>query len=402
LVVCVGTYLCALELRINRWIAVALAGFAVASPSLILYQNLDYSTIATEAMVILMTLCAARYFKGGSSWYAVGLFSSAAALVLGNSTFQLPFLLLIIGFVWWVRRDRWKQVARCAVGPLAVVLLWYVKTAIVFGLFTTSSWLGMNLAHITVDAAPQGTVQRLVREHVLTPLALVKPFLAPGAYEPQYASAPHTGIAVLDQATSSFGGVNFNNRAYISISSDYLHDDLAFIKHEPVAYLQNVWKAAKLWLVPSDRYYWLKQRQKIAGFSDAYDHVIALESTLWTMGKIGDTQTVGFSEISLSLLLVYLLIMLGAPIAYLFLRRRIRLPYATAGIIWWTVLYVFVTTTFLDYGENNRFRADLAMLPVLGAVALLSAIWRSVSGRESELPVVTTSPDGPRMSTEVQ
>jgi hypothetical protein len=235
----------------------------------------------------------------------------------------------------------------------------------------------MNLAHITVDAAPKATVQRPAREHVLTPLALITPFLVPSGYEPQYGSAPGTGIPVLDRATSSFGGINFYNRAYLSILSHYLHDDLAFIQNEPVTHLKNAWKAAPLWLVRSDSDYWLKQRRKVAGFSNAYDHVIALEPTLWTVGKIGDTHTVGFPEISLSVLGEYVPMMLGVPVAV-----PLAPPNLTSLRNAWnnrTVLYVLVTTTFLDYGENNRFRADLATLPLLGAVALLSAIWRSIS-----------------------
>lgn len=376
-VLCVGTYFVAIELRIHRWVAVALAGLAMASPSLMLFQNFNYSSLNTEATLVVLVGCAARYFRTGTWPYAAVACWCAACLVLGNSTFQLVFVVGLVGYMVWVRRAWWRQVLACAVVPVALVLAWYVKTAIVFGVFTTSSWLGMNLAHVTIDAAPRPTIQHLVDTHVLTPLALVAPFSAPSAYVPRFAPLPRTGIRVLDAARAPYEGPNFNNLAYVSISSQYLRDDLAYIRADPGGYAANVWKAAKLWFVPADRYYWALNRHQVTGYANGFDRVVALEPSLWPITKIGATATVDATEVSYSLVLVYLVTMIGLPIAYFRFRRRIRLPYAACGLVWCCIAYVFVVTTFLDYGENNRFRIDLGSLPLLCAVALLSAVWRT-------------------------
>ena len=71
-----------------------------------------------------------------------------AAVIYMRSAFQVIWLLGAIALLLAVSKRRRLVLSCCAVPLLAVALL-YAKNEILFGVPTTSSWMGMNLARTT-------------------------------------------------------------------------------------------------------------------------------------------------------------------------------------------------------------------------------------------------------------
>ena len=111
----------------------------------------------------------------------------------------------------------------------------------------------MNLARATLSLDSRADLRALVKDHVLSPIALVPTFSALAAYGPAGVHAP-TGHAALDLRWN-INTPNFNNLAYVAISRSYLSDDLRWIEHRPLQYVKNTTIGLRLWLLPTEQYY---------------------------------------------------------------------------------------------------------------------------------------------------
>ena len=163
-------------------------------------------------------------------------------MVLLDSTYQIEWLLVGVVVVLRGPADAcgnrsWPS-PRC---PCSWSGTWYVKDTVLFGTTTTSSWLGMNLARI-------GAVQGASGHH-RTPRTPghaqpVSPRCRPSARqrlrpEVRASDAPRP-IRLSARCIKADGATNFNNPIYITVSSQYLHDDLAYIAAHPREYLGDL------------------------------------------------------------------------------------------------------------------------------------------------------------------
>jgi hypothetical protein len=372
----VAAYLVAIELGIGRRLAMALVALCEIAPATILYQYWQFYTFPTAVTVLLFALFVLRYLRTGRRREGYFAFGAAGALVLGNSTFQLPWLLAVVGIVLVARRSNWREVLRVAALPLVVVGGWYLKNAVLFGTYSTSSWAGLNLAKVTLGASDPSVLQRLVAERVLSPLALQQGFQPLSAYEPRFVAPARSGVRILSEnmKVDPSEGPNLNNAAIIPLSSAYLHEDLKYIAHEPRLYLDSLSAALRLWFVPSDRYVFLQTNwSAISSYANAFNRYVALEPVPY--GSLGSAPS--WSETSLTSLGAYLVILAGIPVLVALRRRRRELPLAASAVLWMTVGYTLVVTTLVEYGENNRFRFDLGPLPAIAGVAVLCALFRA-------------------------
>jgi hypothetical protein len=248
----------------------------------------------------------------------------------------------------------------------------------------------MNLANLTlVPAARSDQLRELVRQDKLTPLALVGPFKQVSAYAPKFVRPRHTGVAALDDRFGNPGWPNFNNIAYVRVSSLLLADDLRYIELEPRDYLHNTAIAADVWLTPADQYPFVFQNwQKIRPLVDGFDTVFGWQADRAPAEIIAldavDGHAPAAGQISYSTVLVYAVALIGTPV-FLWFRRR-RLDRSTVGILsvfWGTIAYAYVTSSLIDIGENNRLRFELGPLPlVLAVVVCLWSIESNLSERQ--------------------
>ena len=93
------------------------------------------------------------FFRTQQRRYAVAFFVVLAIVLLTRSSYHLVFLIAIAVLVAWASPLRARQVLLIAALPVLIVTLWYAKNLVMFDTFSSSSWLGMNLAR---DRVPLG------------------------------------------------------------------------------------------------------------------------------------------------------------------------------------------------------------------------------------------------------
>jgi len=354
--------------------------------------------------LVVTALFLARYLRTGRAGYGLGFSCVAATIVLLNSTYQWIWLIPVLAIAVIAARKHWRKILPLLLVPFLVVGLWYVKNAVMFGTFTTSSWVGMNLAKLTLFGTSTKNINRLVLQGKLTPLARVPPFNAPYVYIPRFIHVTqHTGVPALDELYDyqtgappfiepSSGGTccgnegvlntNFNNNIYIKLSAKYLHDDIVFIEDEPGLYIHEVGLSLGNWFTPSDQYsFFLPNRQHVQGYVNAYDSFVEWQGHLdLDVYKMTQVEHLAPSPWTLSYqaILASALTLFGLP---LLIRRRRGDPVirGTLGFIWFTVLYATLATSLVELGENNRFRLELGPLPLIGATVIIVAVLRFVS-----------------------
>ena len=413
LVLVVATYLLLVELRVSPTLALLVALVLVAAPAQILYENWLFYAYPSAALVTVSALLFARYVHSRSWGYGFAFFWCVSVLALLNSTFQAVWVVAVVVLTALVLWDRIGQVLAVAAVPVLVFATWVVKDYTMFGTLTTSSWVGMNLANVTLKPASPDRLRALVRDGDLTPLALVGPWKGVAAYSPEYVASPHTGVAALDDRYGNPTWANFNNLVYVTVSSQLLVDDLRYIRYDPAAYAHNVTVGATIWFTPSDQYpfvygNWLKIRPLVGGFETVLGWQVHQSPGADTALRALAGQVPPASQISYSTVLVYAVGLLGAPL-FLLLRRR-RLDRASVGILlllWGTTAYAYAASSLLDLSENNRFRFEIGTAPLV--LAIVTVLWsleavlakRAREHRWWRWMGLTSAPGAGGLSTEV-
>jgi hypothetical protein len=377
LVLVVATYLLLVELSVSVPVALVVGLLLVAGPSQILYENWLFYALPSATTLTLTVLFFARYAR--RQWWVDGLacFICVSGLALLDSTYQAAWVIGVCVLAVLVFRARLRQLVVVAALPVLVFAGWIVKDALMFGTFTTSSWVGMNLSNVTLQpAARSGHLRVLVKEGKLSRLALVGAFKPVSAYSPKFVPAPHTGVAALDDRFANTTWPNFNNLVYVHVSSSLLADDLRYIRMEPGRYLHNVGIGAAIWLTPADQYpfvyqNWLKIRPLVTTYDaglgwqaeQAPGQIIALR------GVEGDAPP--SAQISYSTVLIYAVALVGTPVVLWFRRRHLdRGTVGTLVLLWGTIGYAYAASSLLDLSENNRFRFELGPAPLVLAIVV--------------------------------
>jgi len=352
----------------------------LASPALILYENWYFYTYATAAMLTLATLGLAKFLRNDLARWGFVYCFALAIVVLLNSTFQWPWMFVGLVPIAARYRSRWNLLLRVTILPVVFVASWYAKDLIMFHTYSTSSWLGMNMTHVTIDSAGKSTLETMVGNHQLSSIVLVPSFASIDGYVPRLIpSHPRGGARVLNSRTEDGSFTNFNNINFIAISNAYLRSDLSFIARHPVTYLSNVSKAIQVFAVPADEYMWVaRNAAKIKDYASWYNKVVMLQPSYvdpykytvesgYTSGGTGvrtHWTYESFSEI-VELLTMLLLV------PYFLIRRRFHAHVSwILAFISFCTGYAFLATNLVELGENNRFQMDLGPLPLIATAAV--------------------------------
>ncbi len=387
LVIVLCAYRLMVELGVPELVAVAvtLVGI-VASPSYLLFENWLNYAYPTAACTVFAAWCLIRYLRTERARFGLGFFSAYGAIVLLNSTYQIEWLLLAGAVVLVVLRRRWKQVLAVAAVPMVLVLTWYVKDAVLFGTSTTSSWVGMNLARDVLYKAPPSEIAAMQQNGRLSPLASVPAFGAPDAYVGKFVRARPSSVAALGALTKADGATNFNNPIYISVSSQYLHDDIAFIRAHPSEYASDVGDSIQVWLVSSDQNFtnsvdWPHLRT----YAEVYDRLVEWQPAIdpapaYVLFRHAPSP---LSWLSLQAVVVYILALSGSPVLAWRRRRGDPATAAAIAVLWWTTLYAFAASSLLEIGENERFRFELGPVPLILATVVVTSVVRALWARRA-------------------
>lgn len=380
-----STYLLLVELHVPLWAAAIMSLIVVANPATVLYENWLSWSYPAASLLTVGAYCCARFMKTRHTGWGVACFTCFGLVVLDDSTYQWVWLVAVLAAFLFFMRPEWRQVLLVAAVPIILVGGWYAKNVVMFGTTTTSSWFGMNLASTTIALAPEAQLQKLVHEGRLSSIATTVAFGPVGWYDPQFVRTGGTGVRALDSRLKSDAGTNYNNLAYVAISSQYLRADLAYIRTDPGAYARTVALGAEVWFVPADQFplpsdNYAGDDARISGYASVFDAAILWQahSSVYAgfqAATRGVAPSVG--AYSYSTVVEYVLALLVAPFV-IFRRRHSRAFAGTLAVLWLTAVYSFVVTSLTSLDENMRFQFELGSLPLVLAVAVLTSLLRSV------------------------
>lgn len=357
------------RLAFRRLTAIVLASLISCAPWWLVYENWLYYEYPVMCMLVVAAFALAQFERTRSTAWGVVFFVLIALVIFTRASFQAVWLIFVLALLLAVPRPARRRLVVAAAVPVLLVALLYVKQFVQFGVPSTTSWFGMNLARITLNIAPRSEVQPLVEDGTLSRIALVKPFSALPSYEDLGFPRPkHTGIPALDEVVKSNGAVNLNNIAYVDLSRRYLHESLLYIRYRPGGYLRGIGKAVGKLSVPATDYsYVFPERAKIRWWDRLWNAIVYWR-TPWAHG-------IGFA-----LPLLYVCdAAWGVLLLVRTVRRRVLQPWtSTALFIWGTVVYLLLLASLTDYGENERVHLPIdPLVLVLAALAIRDIRYRS-------------------------
>ena len=153
--VCLITYLLARQIGPGKFLAFTLAALFSASPDAVLHENVLIYRLPVALLILAGTYLLHRDLTG-NRWLISGSFLLFAALV-GTRPAYHPALIALL-FIYLLRvaqRSARKDFLLGGGISLIISISFYLKNAILFGQFVTSTWLGMNLWHVTTQALDQ-------------------------------------------------------------------------------------------------------------------------------------------------------------------------------------------------------------------------------------------------------
>jgi hypothetical protein len=350
-------YVLLAQLGVPRMVATLMTAVVCVLPAMLLYENWLFYEYPTLTLLLLTSVALHRFLARDSVLAGVAFFGLAAALILLRSVFQFAWLVAIAAVVMIVKPRR--LVVACAAVPVAVVALLYAKNLILFGTTTTSSWLGMNLARVTLSQLDPEQRDTLVKAGTLHKVSAIPPFAPVAAYSGLVEAVPPRGVRVLDDPSKARGALNLNASTYLPVSRDYLADALWVVRNRPDTYRETVLEdALPLFFSSSTELDFVAEnRQRI----EVYDRIVGDYLYVYTPYW----RRIGLGVIAAYVLAIGFAVVLMAGIV------RDRWPPGADALtilfIVFTCTYVAVATSLSDLGENQRMRFFLD-LPIIASV----------------------------------
>lgn len=363
------------RLKFDSWMAFGIATLFIVSPEAILYENHLFYTWPVTALLTLAAYALLRYEKTLRIRDGVVFIISIGAVCLTRSMFHLVYLAFCIVLVLLVSSPGRKKMAAVSIFVFLGVGVLFFKNYVLFGVFGSSSWMGMSLARMT---------EQCEVSNVVTPeVTLVRPFSPLIKYPEKYRRVPveYSQIPVLTAEIKRNGRKNLNHYGYIGISNEYLKNSLNLISNDFSGYLKSVKKAWINYSTPAWNFHYLKEnKKKIQNYIDMvslHKYRFYIERELLGIGHGSDfpVSTMLVIPALLAFIAVFFIVDLIKFICgrETFIRQRIFF-----GFMVLTVFYVAILGNCFEYAENNRFRVQTDTLLYIAVVIAVREIWRAL------------------------
>lgn len=398
-------------LGVSRWIALALAAWFTISPGTVLFENF----MLYEYIVCFLLVAAAaalwRCGNRGSLQRFLLFFVLLLALVFMRNFFHLIYVLAILAALVYLSKGLRRRVLLAAALPLMIVAGLYTKNWILFGSFSGSTWMGMNMDTITAHQLTNREARDLLSRGVISPVSLVDLGSPIELYRPYIRMPARTGIPVLDECVTSTGATNFNCLAFFQVQSAYTRDGLALLRNYPIVYLRSLEAAWFSYFLPAGDFPFFDLNRPRIRILDRFWNVLFFGQFEDAADRKNLRRLAGQGAAVSLVLHTGIFLMIGLPALWIwgvtYLVRGIRRktldrPSAILiGFLLFNIGYLTAIANLLSSFENNRYRFpfDAFYVVLLGLVFEQLRLRRYGTATAASGVVATTLPLPSKRST---
>jgi hypothetical protein len=321
------------------------------SPATILFENeLFYTSFIS--LLFLISAISLLSLQQTIDWKnTAGFLLPLLAIAMTRSMYHLVWLLVIIVAIAGFYRKK-AGVLRIATVGLLVLLLaggWYVRNYLLFGSFSSSTWMGMNLARNVYHDAPTTDSSDIASVEPFSPISAYKPWLSPAD------TARFTGVGGRDlhEVMKNDSFINEKHAAYITVSRLYMESCKRQIKAHPLRVLSNIAQSAIIFFAPATRYTVNEYQAKKIMY---YDFLYSFNLSHFAKGK--QQRRIALTLSAIPKLLIYLLVF-GWWCRRIIRTRSID---ALTAFLFLVMAYVFCLSSVFEQYENMRFRYEVEPL----------------------------------------
>jgi hypothetical protein len=372
------------RLGVGKRINLVLTLLFIIGPQCVLFENWLFYTMPVAALISLSALWLHKYVSDGRFRDGLVFFLLLSIIALTRSLFHIAWFVMVAAMLFWYFRKNRRRTVIAMLLPFLLVLSLYVKNGLLFGSFSSSTWLGMNVARMATFRLGEDVRREMVRKGELSPLALTERFRPLQEYRGVIRDSTKTGIAVLDQEVKSTGEINFNNREYIELSRGYMRDALHVVAHKPGVYLDAYIHSYFTYLLPSTNYLFVEvNRRHIRGFDRIYNLLLLAQPVSYDTER---SEKGSANYIVTTLLTMSLVLFVAVPFLTLYgwrvARRSLKQggeasPFAiTLLYISLNLAYVTIVGNAFEMAENNRFRFTIDPYFLTVAGIFLTDRWK--------------------------
>jgi hypothetical protein len=415
-------------LRVSRPVALVITVVCVVSPVTVLYENWLFYEYPIAVLFAVSALFLHRYTSSGRRVDGLVLFSSLALLGWFRVFYHILWFCLTAVLIVYalperrrhpgevrlpirrrhpgevrlpirrrhpgevrlpIRRRhpgevrlpiRRRRTVLCAAGPGVLLLLIYVKTLVLFGVWVPGSDVqgGINLAAITSGGLPPDVLTGMVSSGAISPLVQSTDRLEATYFVAVVPMPPKTGIPILDTRLKSTGWINMDSLWMAAAAKQLRQDGLVLLRAHPRTALSNIGQNIRRSFLPADLVWPLDQarlpnRLALSPWLDVFD--------LLLYGKPPAHRYAFFSYFTIPFLLWF-----GLRRSARWLTRMIRHPSSNAddmtiSFAFGNVAYLTVVAILLSAGDQNRYAFEVFPLyTILLASAVLGVTTKIRTG----------------------
>lgn len=337
------------------------------SPATILFENeLFYTSFIS--MLLLLIVYFIITFQRKQSWLnAAGLFCMLTLLSLTKSLYHLVWLCLTAGILLmaWRNRQAFIKIITGALFSILMVTGWYVKNYVLFGSFSPSSWVGINLSRIAFHEVEIRDSSSIASVYPFLPISFYSRHIS-GDYRTKFAGL-NDQVLLIETKNDSI--INLHHAGYLEVSKKYMHASVAYIKQHPLTYLKHAAKSFVIFFSPASSYFRVQRNNNKIRYYD-----LLYSFNLSHFSKSEEERKLLLAVSAIPTFCIYL-------ITFFFLvRDAVKRNFFSAAnaFAMQTLLFVLIISTFFEYGENMRFRYEAEPLFLILFAQIISRfnIWR--------------------------
>ena len=242
------------RLQVARPVAVLITVICAISPVTVLYEHWLFYEYPLAVSFCIATLFLHRYVTNQRRADGVICFAALASVALLRVVYHLFWFAMIAAALVYVLPQWRRRTVLCAAAPGALLLLIYVKSVILFGLWMPGSdvYGGFSLATLTSQSLSRSALETLVAQKTISPVLLHDFTFEDKALVDIVPIPPKTGIRILDERVKSTGMINMDSLWMAGIGRQLRRDGIALLRARPDATVQGIRQNLERYFLPAD------------------------------------------------------------------------------------------------------------------------------------------------------